>query len=67
MAWQLTDEQRSYFGLGWEYKRRKKKKRDCPFKKYSYAWDQFMEGFEGFRKPKMEVFYEEKEVKNELG
>lgn len=46
----LEDKQRSYFGLGWEYARRGEKRSKNPFKKYTYAFDQFNEGYSVFRK-----------------
>lgn len=46
----LKDEQRSYFGLGWEYARKGEKRSKNPFPKYSYAFDQFFDGYNSFRK-----------------
>lgn len=45
----LKDEQRSYFGLGWEYARQSKPIKDFPIK-VGYAFEQFCDGFNSYRK-----------------
>jgi hypothetical protein len=45
----LKDEQRSYFGLGWEYARQGKPIKDFLIKT-GYAFEQFCEGFNSYRK-----------------
>lgn len=43
----LKDNERSYFGVGWEYCRQGKKKEENPFSAvdHPYAYEQFKEGF----------------------
>lgn len=44
----LKDNERCYFGLGWEYRRKGIPLDDCPFPMNSYAREQFVNGWKTF-------------------
>ena len=50
----LKDNERCYFGVGWEYARQNKKKTDNPFSAIEepYAHNQFKEGYLAYRESK---------------
>ena len=56
MAFWLKDNERSVFGLGWEYKRREKSLEDNPFVEGTKEYSKFIEGYNAFTPSKKSLY-----------
>ena len=61
MAFWLTDKERGYFGLGWEYRRRNRPITDNPFTEGHWGWDAFRDGYLAF-KPSATALYDDDQI-----